>query len=82
MKNYYGPLDLGRLLGCVASMMTSFTQAQTQSILILIQVDSNNSQKVIGVCILLLSTIVLLDFGTVPTVWYFFVFHFINSILN
>jgi len=71
MKNYYGPLDLGRLLGCVASMLTSFTQAQTQSILILIQVDSNNSQKVIRVCILPLSTIFLLDFGIVPSVVFF-----------
>jgi hypothetical protein len=31
----------------------------------------------LGVFILALSTIFLLGFGTVPTVWYFFVFHFI-----
>ena len=32
---------------------------------------------VLGVSILPLSTIFLFDFGTVPTVWYFWVFHFI-----
>jgi hypothetical protein len=35
-----------------------------------------------GVNLFSLSTIFLLDFGTVPTVWYFFVFHFIFSPLN
>ena len=32
----------------------------------------------VGVSILPVSTICLLDFGTVPTVWYFF-FHFITK---
>jgi hypothetical protein len=30
---------------------------------------------VLGVSILSLSTILVFDFGIVPTVWYFFVFH-------
>ena len=38
---------------------------------------------VLGVSILPLLTILLLDFGTVPTVWVFFVFYlFIKEILN
>ena len=32
------------------------------------------------VSILPLSTILILDFGTVPTVWYYLVFHFIRTI--
>jgi len=46
-----------------------------------VHVPSHKSDRscicVLGVSILPFSTIILLGFGTVPTVWYFFVFFFI-----
>ena len=38
--------------------------------------------RVLGVSILPLSTILIFDFGIVPTVWYFLVFHFIYALKN
>jgi hypothetical protein len=63
--------------------MFTYKASLTPPLFIEMPVPSQESERscncLLGVSVVPLSTIFLLEFGTVPTVWYFFVFRFIHN---
>ena len=79
-------LNRKQLHDCIISLredVWAHKTSLTLSLFIEVPVSSQESeQSCTCVSILSLSTLFLLDFKTVPTVWIFLVFHFINVVVQ